>query len=551
MNYSMADLLGPGWRPPADWPQPELTEPTLVEAALAETVAAAAQTAPVQRSCYYLGPKRTCCDHLYICRETAGTDCVLEGELLGARSCQTCELRIDPHCTIDVVIPCHNYERFLPDCLQSILDSTVRPANVIIVDDASDKPVEVPHGFLDLKIKLIRVEHRSQALACKSGFEHVVSKYVSFLDADDKISKKYLSSAIRRIETDRNIAGAYPHLITFGDTEGLPAHGMDKAPDVVRLANLEKRNWCPAGTIWRSEVVRQSRALADPRVPGCMTNDWITARTILRSGPWHIVAANAQINYRIHAGQMHSQSDFHDYTKQANLTREVVTIIIAFSGRFDIWPKLRDWLQRSTWPVEQTRLMILNSTHKPLSLTQLGLGDYSGSIQIERIDVGEPGLADVDRRNALMVGRKVEAAVTGLYNQAVQMAVGEWLFFLEDDVIPHSPDAISVLMHQTHPSIAAISGLYPHRYEQSAVAFKSLNPLYLHKMAGEGTEDVYGSGFGCLLIRRSVLSTTGLSGDSVTDPFYDVDIGRRVTEAGWRWLLDRSVTCDHLFKEPG
>jgi GT2 family glycosyltransferase len=471
---------------------------------------------------------------------------VLEGEVPGARSCQSCDLYFDPRITVAIVIPCHNYGEYLDDCLKAIEASSVTPAQVIVVDDASDVPVPLLVGYA-LNIKQIRIEARSQHKACQAGFEHVYSKYVAFVDADDKIDPKYLSLAIRRIETDRNICAAFPYLLSFGDTNGVIQHGTDLAPDVVRLADIEKRNWCTAGTMYRSEVIRQTLALDTERVKGCGTNDWIVIRTIMRAGPWYAVAANCPLHYRVHEGQMSSQRPFFQYPLQANMPKEIVTIVIAFSGRWDIWPKLNRWLEDQTWP--HVRLMILNSTHKNLTIKELDLLWWEHSIQIERIDVGAPGLAEIDRRTDFSAGRKVEAAVAGLYNRAVQMAFGEWLFFLEDDVVPQSSDAISKLMYQTYPDVAAVSGVYKHRYEDAAVAFESLQPLKLSNMAGNRLSQVYGSGLGCLLIRRSVLSTIGLAGDSITDQFYDVDLGRRVTTAGWRWLLNRDVVCDHLCKD--
>lgn len=498
--------------------------------------------------CLHLGPKRRCCDALYVCKESVGTDCVLEGSTPNVRSCSSCELRYDPRWEVSIVIPCHNYNEYVIDCLNSIEASNVKPARVVIVDDASKIPVEQPTGY-SFTINVIRVDVRSQALACRAGFRLVTTKYVAFVDADDKISDKYLSAAVRRLEADPNAAAAFPYLVSFGDTNGILMHNTHEAPDVVTLDDIERRNWCSAGTVFRSEVLRQSLAVETDRSEGCGTNDWITIRTVLRAGPWHAVATNEPLHYRIHQGQMHTSRAFNRYELSACLDKEPVTVVVAFSGRWQYWPRLNNWIQLQNWPIEQTKLMIINSTHKPLTAAMLGLHNWPGSIQIERLDVGMPGLADLERRDAPDVGRRVEAAVAGIYNKAVQLTGTEWLLFIEDDTIPVFPDTINRLMMQTYPNVAAVSGLYEHRYEQKAVAFDSLDPLVLSNMTGPEVSQVYGSGFGCLLIRRSVLSKIGLSGDSITDKFYDVNVGRRVTSSGWRWLLNRAVPCIHLCKE--
>lgn len=451
---------------------------------------------------------------------------------------------------ITVVIPCHNYGHYLQECLDSIAESTLQPVRVIVIDDASDVPLQ-PSAFeisnFKFQIEWQRVDFRSQALACRHGFAMVETQFVLFLDADDKIAPEYFATAVQLLQADREAACAFPYLEAFGDNVGC-CHQTDRAPDVVTWHDIESRNWCPAGSVFRSDILRQSLALQVDRVPGCGCNDWITIRTVLRSGPWHALKARVPLHYRQHAGQMHTGCDFPKYDLQANLENEVVTICVAFSGRWDAWWKLRDWIFNQDWPYQQTRLLILNSTHTWLTAEELGLHDMPfASLQIERIDVGFPKLADQDRRGRADIQRQVDSAVAGLYNRAIAMAYGEWMLFVEDDVIPERRDTIAQLFKSVGPQVAAVSGVYRHRYEASAVAFGAPNgKLPMRDMEGPQIERVTGTGFGCLLLRRSVFSRIGLSGDDPRCWFYDVNAGVRVARMGYQWILDRSVYCEHL-----
>ena len=448
---------------------------------------------------------------------------------------------------ITVVIPCHNYARHLAECLASIRASTVAVAEIIVVDDSSDDSPEQHCAG----VTYLRVEFKNQAAANREGFKLVTSRYVVFLDADDKVHPEYFENAVSKLEADRLAACAFPVLQAFGRESG-PKHDTDKAPAVVCWEDIEIRNWCSAGSVFRTEVLRQTLALEVDRVAGCGCSDWITIRTVLRAGPWHAVKADVPLHYRIHGTQMHAGSDFPKYHLQANHEREIVTVVIAFSGRWNCWEHLRSWLLTQDWPREQLRLMILNSTHTNLRVSDFGLQEWDSNIQIERIDVGYPALADEERRESPGVVRAVEAAVAGLYNRALKMAYGEWLLFVEDDVIPQQPDTIRKLMASVQPRVACVSGLYRHRYENKAVAFARPEPatLSLLPLGGSGVEKVFGSGFGCLLARRSVLSQHGLAGDGRDSRFYDVDIGVQLANTGWQWLLDRNVHCVHLVPNP-
>lgn len=450
------------------------------------------------------------------------------------------------HRDVTIVIPCHNYARYLTECLEAIRSSTVTVTQIIVVDDASnDNPEQHCAG-----VTYIRVNCHNQGAACREGFQLVRSKYVVFLDADDKVSEQYLQVAVDRLEADRNAACAFPVLTAFGNGSG-PKHGTDTAPDIVRWEDIEIRNWCSAGSVYRSEIIAQTLALSTERVTGCGCSDWIIIRTIMRAGPWYAIKIIQSIYYRVHEGQMHSGNDFGKYHLQANHEKEIVTIIIAFSGRWQAWEKLRNWLLTQDWPRNQCRLMLLNSTHTNLTVNDFGLEWWDSNIQIERIDVGYPALADIDRRDNVDTMRNVEAAVGGLYNRAIKMAYGEWMLFIEDDVIPQQQSTIRDLLANVQPKVACVAGLYRHRYENKAVAFSMPKPgvLPMLPMEGDEVEKVVGSGFGCLLARRSVLSRYGLAGDGNTERFYDVDIGVRLANDGWLWILDRKVKCDHLVKD--
>ena len=50
--------------------------------------------------------------------------------------------------TVSVVIPCYRYGRFLPACVQSVLDQDGVDVRVLIIDDASpDDSAEVAAGW--------------------------------------------------------------------------------------------------------------------------------------------------------------------------------------------------------------------------------------------------------------------------------------------------------------------------------------------------------------------------------------------------------------------
>jgi glycosyltransferase involved in cell wall biosynthesis len=84
---------------------------------------------------------------------------------------------------IAVVIPAHNAERFLKEALESIRVQTVRPAEVILVNDGSvdgTAAIGLAH-----QVTVISQPHMGHAAARNTGIRATSQPWIAFLDADD------------------------------------------------------------------------------------------------------------------------------------------------------------------------------------------------------------------------------------------------------------------------------------------------------------------------------------------------------------------------------
>lgn len=88
--------------------------------------------------------------------------------------------------TISVVVTCYNLERYIGPAIQSVLDQTAAPCEIIVVDDASvDGSRDVIAAFGD-RIRSIRLERNAGVLnATLVGIAAARGDIVAFLDGDD------------------------------------------------------------------------------------------------------------------------------------------------------------------------------------------------------------------------------------------------------------------------------------------------------------------------------------------------------------------------------
>lgn len=86
---------------------------------------------------------------------------------------------------IAVVITAYNYARYLDDCIQSVLTQSVKPDEIIVVDDEStDNTKEVVEKY---PVKYVWQKNKGLAGARNTGISHVTSDFVMCLDADDML----------------------------------------------------------------------------------------------------------------------------------------------------------------------------------------------------------------------------------------------------------------------------------------------------------------------------------------------------------------------------
>jgi len=107
---------------------------------------------------------------------------------------------------IGVIIPTFNGQDQLNDCLKSLIRSEVRPREIIVVDNGSVPPIEVPTG-----VQLIRSEtNLGFAKASNLGAAECTSKYLLFLNDDTVVASTAIGRLIQAIEQSAGIAAVGP-----------------------------------------------------------------------------------------------------------------------------------------------------------------------------------------------------------------------------------------------------------------------------------------------------------------------------------------------------
>jgi len=119
---------------------------------------------------------------------------------------------------VSVVVPSYNSAAYLPDAIDSALNQTIAPLEVIVVDDGStDETAQVLERYQG-RIRAVFQENRGPAAARNRGIAEARGGLIAFLDADDVWLPEKLEKQLCCLEEHPQAALVHSQLY-YWDTE--------------------------------------------------------------------------------------------------------------------------------------------------------------------------------------------------------------------------------------------------------------------------------------------------------------------------------------------
>ena len=106
---------------------------------------------------------------------------------------------------VSVVVPIYNTSKYLPKCLDSIIDQSYQNLEIILIDDGStDDSGKIADDYAkkDKRIKVFHQKNAGQSAARNLGLEKATGDYVGFIDSDDRVDKSFILKLLTPYESD-------------------------------------------------------------------------------------------------------------------------------------------------------------------------------------------------------------------------------------------------------------------------------------------------------------------------------------------------------------
>lgn len=104
---------------------------------------------------------------------------------------------------LSVIIPVYGVEKYISECLESIINQTYKNLEIIVINDGTKDNssfIAKQYADKDKRIHVYDFENGGISVARNRGVELATGKYIAFVDSDDKIHPNMYTDMINKLE---------------------------------------------------------------------------------------------------------------------------------------------------------------------------------------------------------------------------------------------------------------------------------------------------------------------------------------------------------------
>ena len=165
---------------------------------------------------------------------------------------------------VSVIVPLYNAAPYITETLESIVGSTYRPLEVVVVNDGSkDDSLQVAQAFAKThpEVRVFDQANAGVSAARNHAIREAKGTYILPVDADDRISPNYIAQAVDAMQEDVRVVGCRAEY--FGAKEGewkLATYSPELLArrNMIHVSSLfRKADWQQVGGFCEKDIYRE------------------------------------------------------------------------------------------------------------------------------------------------------------------------------------------------------------------------------------------------------------------------------------------------------
>lgn len=178
---------------------------------------------------------------------------------------------------ISVIIPIYNSEKYLKECIESVLNQNYLDLEIVLIDDGStdnSKLICEQYAQIYNNITLYCQTNQGASAARNLGIKKACGKYIFFLDSDDVMCKGILKSIEKYLEKDIDLLiGNVIHWNTRNNKKYIETNTnfVINEKDIYKLCMKYAKHeyqipWNPYQSFWKREIMTTHHVFFDNKL---------------------------------------------------------------------------------------------------------------------------------------------------------------------------------------------------------------------------------------------------------------------------------------------
>ena len=174
---------------------------------------------------------------------------------------------------ISVIIPVYNVEKYLPECIESIVNQTYKNLEIILVNDGStDESLKICNDYKekDERITVLDSVNKGVSNARNLGLEISTGKYITFVDSDDFVELDFceiMLQNIKKTDADCVITGykrVYPNKNEI--IVNSSCQTIDEIEFLDKILEVQTGFGFCHMKLWKAEIIRNNNIKFDKKL---------------------------------------------------------------------------------------------------------------------------------------------------------------------------------------------------------------------------------------------------------------------------------------------
>lgn len=213
--------------------------------------------------------------------------------------------------SVSVIITCFNYGNFVGEAIESCLNQTRKPDEIIVIDDGSTDDTQSVLSRYDGIQVITQGANQGVAAARNTGIARATGAFIVCLDGDDRLDAGYIEACLPDIDRDRSLGVVYTGLSLYHPDGSLTSNDWPPAFSWESQAtpHTPPSNCIPSAAMFRKTMWERAGGYKQVYAPGEDAEFWtrglsvgFTARKVSDDGLFHYrvghQSASRTLDYR-------------------------------------------------------------------------------------------------------------------------------------------------------------------------------------------------------------------------------------------------------------